>query len=76
MFITAVCVILLIKLRLPKNKSFKNVTSYINRYNTAYFKSRVLSVFPSSSDASNHFHIETPSFISNQLHFTVGLACG
>ena len=28
---------------------------------TVYFKSRVLSVFPLSSDASTHFHIETPS---------------
>ena len=31
---------------------------------TVYFRSRVLSVFPSSSDASTHFHIESPSIIN------------
>ena len=42
-------------------KALKNLTSYTNPYYTVFFKSRVLSVFPSSSDASTHFHIETPS---------------
>ena len=32
-------------------------------YYTVYFKLRVLSVFPSCSNVSTHFHIETPSNI-------------
>ena len=32
-------------------------------YYTVYFKLRVLSVFPSSSNVSTHFHIETPTNI-------------
>ena len=32
-------------------------------YYTVYFKLRVLSVFPSCSNISTHFHIETPSNI-------------
>ena len=42
-----------------------NSTSYTKPNNTVYFKSHILSVFPSSSDASTHFHIETPSFKIN-----------
>ena len=42
-------------------KSLKNLTSHTNPNYTVYFKSRVLSVFPSSSGASTQFHIETPS---------------
>ena len=40
----------------------QNLTSYTNPCYTVDFKLPVLSVFPSISDASRHFHIETPSF--------------
>ena len=40
-------------------KSPLKLASYTNPFYTLY--SLVLSVFPSSSDASTHFHIETPS---------------
>ena len=38
---------------------------YTSPYYTVYLKSRVLSVFPLSSDASTHFQIETPSSIND-----------
>ena len=38
--------------------------SYTNSYYTVSFKLRLLSLFPSSSDASAHFHIETTSHMS------------
>ena len=44
---------------------FLNLTSYTNLYYTVNFKPRVLSVFPSSSGASTHFHFETPNISVN-----------
>ena len=44
-----------------------SVTSY--SYTNSLFEiTRIIGIFPSSSDASAHFHIETPSMYSARAH--------
>ena len=49
----------------------KSPLSYTNPYYTVYFKSRVLTVFPSRSDASTHFYIKLLVYTYNVVQTTL-----